>query len=152
VDLHAGRVTRPHADIDVAVWQSDLTRVRAVLTADGWVPASRTEEDGYVALTRDGVMLELAFLARDQSGRVYTPSLQGEGSWPPGSFGTARGDLDGIRARVVSLESLVADKSEPRDEAAVAAKDHADVVVLRSLVADRAFHYAGPPEPAVTGR
>ena len=47
VDLHAGRVTRDHEDIDVAVWQTDLRSVRAVLVADGWTETSPAETDGY---------------------------------------------------------------------------------------------------------
>jgi aminoglycoside-2''-adenylyltransferase len=39
VDFHAGRVTRHHEDVDVAVWQSDLRRIRADLEANGWTPA-----------------------------------------------------------------------------------------------------------------
>jgi hypothetical protein len=31
VDFHAGRVTRDHEDVDLAVWQSDLDHIRALL-------------------------------------------------------------------------------------------------------------------------
>jgi phosphorylcholine metabolism protein LicD len=39
VDFHAGRVTREHADVDVAVWWDDLDRVAALLTDNRWVHA-----------------------------------------------------------------------------------------------------------------
>ncbi|MBC5810844.1 MAG: hypothetical protein GIW95_08355, partial [Candidatus Eremiobacteraeota bacterium] len=54
VDVHAGRVTRPHDDIDVAVWQVDLVRADALLTDDGWVRGSLAEQDGYAGYHRGG--------------------------------------------------------------------------------------------------
>lgn len=36
VDFHAGSVTRPHDDLDVAVWLEDLDQVAALLAANGW--------------------------------------------------------------------------------------------------------------------
>jgi hypothetical protein len=32
VDLYAGRVTRPHSDIDVAIWYEDLEQINTLLT------------------------------------------------------------------------------------------------------------------------
>ncbi len=47
VDFHAGRVTRDHADVDVAVWAADLDRIRALLEPEGGsTPPSR--ENGYI--------------------------------------------------------------------------------------------------------
>ena len=36
VDLHLGRVTRPHGDVDVAVYRHDQAALHAALTARGW--------------------------------------------------------------------------------------------------------------------
>ena len=36
VDFHAGKVTRPHDDLDVAVWSHDGERAHELLTAAGW--------------------------------------------------------------------------------------------------------------------
>jgi hypothetical protein len=47
VDFHAGRVTRAHEDVDVAVWHADLDRIRGLLEARGWVHAPDLGEDGY---------------------------------------------------------------------------------------------------------
>ena len=57
------------------------------------------------------------------------------GDWPSGSFGDTQAELDGVRARIVGLASLIEDKAGPRDDAAVHAKDRADVAVLTSLPA-----------------
>jgi hypothetical protein len=133
VDFHAGRVTRPHADVDLAVWAVDLDRIRALLEARGWVHAPEAGEDGYTGYERGGTRLELAFLARDEVGGIFTPVADGQGTWPVGSFGADQAEVDGVVARVVSLASVVQDKSGPRDDPAVAAKDRGDVAVLRSL-------------------
>jgi Aminoglycoside-2''-adenylyltransferase len=133
VDFHAGRVTRDHADIDVAVWGTDYNRIGALLAAEGWTHAPEPEEDGYTGYEQGPVRLELAFLARNDGGTIHTPLQDGRGDWPTGSFGDARARVGGVVARVVGLTSLVVDKSDPRHDPAVAAKDRADVAVLTSL-------------------
>ena len=76
--------------------------------------------------------MELAFLACDEAGTVYTSLVEGRGDWPVGSFGDTHAEVDGLRARVVGLASLIEDKSGPRHYPAVLAKDRADVAVLTS--------------------
>ena len=39
VDFHAGRITRPHDDIDIAVWLEDVPRIAELLTNAGWIHA-----------------------------------------------------------------------------------------------------------------
>ena len=130
VDFHAGRVTRDHGDIDVAVWSTDRDRVAKLLLDRAWVHRPEPNEDGYTCYERNGVRLELAFLARDERGHIYTPLQDGRGEWPTDSFGEDVVELRGIRARVVSRESLIADKSVVRTDPVTAAKDRADVVSL----------------------
>src|SRR5690349_16523254 len=84
VDFHVGRVTRDHSDVDVAVWYTDLDRIRGLLEAQGWVHAPESEEDGYTGYQRGDIRLELAFLACDEVGTVYTPLVAGGGDWPVG--------------------------------------------------------------------
>jgi hypothetical protein len=45
VDFHAGRVTREHSDIDIAVWIADLAAVHTLLIADGWTHSPVAEDD-----------------------------------------------------------------------------------------------------------
>jgi Aminoglycoside-2''-adenylyltransferase len=47
VDFHVGRVTRDHTDVDAAVWQADVARIRVLLEAQGWIHAPEPGEDGY---------------------------------------------------------------------------------------------------------
>jgi hypothetical protein len=133
VDFHAGRVTRPHSDIDVAVWLSDLDEARAVLEGTRWRTVTDRLTDGYVTLERGGVVTEVAVLARDDDGVIYTPVAGGRGDWPDGSFGPDVATLDGITAHVVSRASLIIDKSEPKGRPESAAKDAADIATLRAL-------------------
>jgi hypothetical protein len=134
VDFHAGRVTRDHEDVDLAVWQSDFDLISGLLEAHGWAHAPEPGEDGYTGYEREGVRVELAFLACDEAGAVYTPLTDGgRGNWPVGSFGDAIGEVNGVQARVVGLASLIEDKSGRRHDPAVTAKDQADVATLTSL-------------------
>jgi hypothetical protein len=130
VDFHAGSVTRPHDDLDIAVWLKDHDQIAALLAADGWKHAPETSEEGYTGYERGHVRLELAFLARGEKEQVYTPLRQGRGTWPDGSFEDDTAELRGVRARVISLPALKADKSETRDDSLVAAKDRADLATL----------------------
>jgi len=108
VDLHVGEETRAHDDVDVAVLGSDFERAAASLVAAGFSRDSN-EADGYTTLERDGARIDLA------------------PTWPSDAFGDDVCELGGVRARVVTRGSLIADKSEPRDDPTTAEKDAADL-------------------------
>ena len=133
VDLHAGAVTREHDDIDIAVWLADEARVAALLVAEGWTQRADQGGDGYTVYDHGGVRLELAFLARGDDGEVYTPITEGRAPWPPGAFADDVGEAAGVRARVIALPALRAEKAETRDDPRVAANDRADPVTLGRL-------------------
>ena len=136
VDFHLGRVTRMHEDVDLAVWESDLSRIITLLQAHGWVHAPEPGEDGYTGFECGLIRVELAFLSRDEDGTIYTPITNGRGKWPRGSFADALARVDSVQARVVALASLIEDKVGPRVDPAVAAKDSADLALLISLPTD----------------
>ena len=133
VDFYAGEITRPHADLDVAVWATDRGRIATLLTSGGWTHAPEPGEDGSTGYERGGVRLELAFLAESEMGEIYTPLLEGRGAWPEGAFGEDIAELEGVRARVISLDALKSDKSEIREDPVVAEKDRADLATLLRL-------------------
>ena len=136
VDFHVGKVTRRHRDVDIAVWAADHPRLAAWLEAEGWTHTPEPGEDGSTLYTRGDVRFEVAFLARDDDGRVYTPLREGRASWAEGAFGDDVAELRGIRARVISLQSLIAEKSVAHDDHQATAKDQADLATLAGL-ADR---------------
>jgi dihydrofolate reductase len=133
VDFHAGRITRPHSDVDIAVWLDDLPRIAAALAEAGWRHSPEPDEDGGTGYERDGVRLELTHLVRREDGRVVTPLREAEATWPEGAFGDAERELHGVRARLLSLEALTSGKSSARDDPEDAAKDRADSDVLSGL-------------------
>jgi hypothetical protein len=130
VDFHAGRVTRAHGDLDIAVWYDDRIQLAALLKSEGWRHSPRADEDGYTGYERGVVGLEVAFLARDDQGRIYTPLRYGRAEWPNETFGDEVAELMNVRARVIGLAALVADKSAVREDPATAAKDRADLLTL----------------------
>jgi hypothetical protein len=83
VDFHFGAVTRPHDDVDIALWLDDLPRIVALLEQDGWRHAPAEDEDGGTGYERAGVRLELTYLVRDAEG-VLTPLSTGPARWPRG--------------------------------------------------------------------
>jgi hypothetical protein len=130
VDFHVGAITRSHADLDLAVWVSDVARIGPLLVDDGWSHAPEEGEDGYTGYELADVRLELAFLVRREDGVVSTPLRQGFASWPVGAFGDESGELSGVRARVIGRAALREEKAIVHDDAAVAAKDRSDLAAL----------------------
>jgi hypothetical protein len=133
VDFHVGRVTRAHEDLDVAVWMRDQDRIASLLSADGWQQTSDTAAEGYIGYQRSAVRLEVAFLERGDDERVYTPVREGRADWPDEAFGDDVAELRGVRAKIISLAALRADKAALREDPKVAAKDRADTEVLARL-------------------
>jgi hypothetical protein len=134
VDLHARRVTRQHDDLDIAAWLDDRARIDALITAVGWEHTPVLAEDGSTVYQRQGVRLELAWLAADEDGTVYTPLRHGRGTWPEGAFGTDVGDIGGVRARMIGLTALDDDKSEVHGDERTTAKDRTDREVIARLL------------------
>ena len=133
VDFHAGSVTRPHDDLDIAVWFQDQDRIAALLTEDGWKHAPQEGEDGYTGYEQGAVRLEIAFLASGENGHVYTPLQEGTAEWPDEAFDDDVAELRRVRARVISLRAIRSDKAEAHDDPVVAAKDRADLATLSRL-------------------
>src|SRR5439155_4529392 len=110
--------SRAHDDVDTAVWVEDQNRIAGLLAADGWRHAPEAGEDGYTGYERGTVRLELAFLARSEGGQVYTPLREGRAAWPDETFENDVAELLGVRANIISLRALKADKAETRADAA----------------------------------
>jgi len=134
VDFYAGRVTREHSDIDIAIWLSDLDRTRRAFEEDRWEVAGISEEEGLLQLRKLTLCLDVTYVERDAAtGAVYTPLPTGRGTWADSAFGDDLAELCGVRAHVVGLESLVSDKSEDRSDPITRSKDRADLAILQSL-------------------
>ena len=130
VDFHVGHLTRAHDDIDIATWYRDREILMPILVQDGWAHRADADGDGYTCFEHDTIRLEVAFLARDDKGNVYTPIESGRAEWPRATFGSDTRELLGVTARVITRDALVAEKSVVREDATTAAKDRADVMEL----------------------
>jgi dihydrofolate reductase len=133
VDFYAGRITRPHFDVDLAVWLDDVPRIAALLEGSGWRHAPDPEGEGGTGYERDDIRLELTYLVGKEDGSVVTPLRSFEAAWPDDAFGTDERTLHGVRVRLVSLNALAQGKAAPRDDPEDAAKDRADHDVLSGL-------------------
>ena len=133
VDFYASRITRPHFDVDLAVWLDDLPRITALLERNGWSHAPDPDGEGGTGYERDGVRLELTYLIARGDGSIVTPLRDFEATWPTGAFGADMRDLRGVRARIIGLEALTSGKSSARDDPEDATKDKADFDVLSGL-------------------
>jgi hypothetical protein len=135
VDFHVGSVTRPHGDLDLAIWFDDLPRVARLLHEDGWAHETEVEEQGSTTFSRGAVRVELAFLERDDAdSEPYTPLPDGSrASWAAGAFGQDVLTLAGVRARVIALAALREEKTGSRDDPAAADKDRRDLATLARL-------------------
>ena len=133
VDFHAGSITRPHDDIDVAVWLDDHDRIARLLGVEGWKHAPEADEDGGTGYERDAVRLELTFLVTGEGGEVYIPLRAGRLLWSDEPISAELAELSGVRARVLGLAALKRSKARFRDDPAEAAKDRADFATLSQL-------------------
>jgi hypothetical protein len=133
VDFYAGVVTRPHDDVDIAVWLDDHERIAELLAATGWDHAPYADEDGGTGYERHGVRLELTFLVRDEDDEVFIPLHSGPAYWSRNAFGNDIGELNGVRARLIAFDVLKDGKSRAREDEEDAAKDRADSETLSRL-------------------
>ena len=132
VDFYAGAITRPHDDLDVAVWSEDLPRIADLLQRHGWRHAPSEDDDGGTGYERGPVRLELTYLVRDGE-RVYIPLRRRQAPWPEEALADDVGELHGVRVRLVALAPLRRGKSSPREDPADAAKDRVDFGRLSQL-------------------
>jgi Aminoglycoside-2''-adenylyltransferase len=138
IDFYAGRVTRPHDDVDMALWLTDLPATAALLEAHGWHHAPQEDEDGGTGFERHGVRLEFTFLERDGEA-IITLLKNGRIDWPREAFADDFLELHDVRSRVIAREHLAGMKSFVRDDPNDAAKDRADRAALAEHIPPSVF-------------
>ena len=130
VDFHAGSVTRPHDDVDLAVWAEDAERIDDLLRKAGWRHAPEPDEDGGTGYERDGVRVELTFLVRDADDRICIRLGAGAFPFAGGAFETELLELAGRPCSVLGRAAVVAMKSGARGDPDDQAKDASDLATL----------------------
>lgn len=132
VDLWAGRVTRPHDDIDVAAWRRDDDRIKAALEDAGWQHTPTPTDLVGTRYRWRSTEVEFTFVESHQDGNVVIP-LADPIVWSAEPLGDVRRELLGVSCRVIPLELLRSGKSFPREGAVEGAKDRADLEALSAL-------------------
>lgn len=120
VDALLGRQTRPHGDLDIAIQQKDVAKLRGLLEAQGYKQVKQDNQWNFVLGDDKGHAVDLHAFVLDELGNVV------EGSpYPPASL-TGTGFIEGQTVRCISAEYMVKFHSgyELRD------KDFKDVSAL----------------------
>ncbi|WP_323097604.1 nucleotidyltransferase domain-containing protein [Intrasporangium sp. YIM S08009] len=136
VDFLVGRRTRPHDDVDLAVWRRDRPRIHGCLVSAGWQHTPLEGEIEGTRYARDGVRLELTFLVDGDEGEVFIPFEPEPALWSAEPFGNETKVLGGVCARIVPLGRMLADKERARADPAEGSKDRADLESLQSVWGD----------------
>jgi len=109
VDALIGQQTRDHSDLDIAVQQCDLARLRTMLEAAGYrdVPRNDTRAWNFVLGDAAGRLIDIHVIVLDESGNgIYGPPENGE-MYPAGSL-DGTGFIAGHTVRCISADHLVA--------------------------------------------
>jgi hypothetical protein len=133
VDFYLGKVTRPHTDIDVAVWLHDRPAIAELLKAAGWQHDPKQDEDGGTTYARNQERVELTFIAQGARGEVLIELNSGPAVWSHTPFGSEARSLAGVRCALIPLSVLRGGKSVPRETVAEAEIDRADFEALSTL-------------------
>lgn len=140
LDARIGRITREHGDVEFWVERIDAGRSKAVLAEAGATALATQPPEEACEFTWDGVDFSTAYFDRRPDGAF----IQLEGRWsdwlfPPGSFGSEPGVLDGVPVLAMSAAGMLAMKEQYprlRNGRPWRQKDIDDIRVLRGLAAE----------------
>jgi Aminoglycoside-2''-adenylyltransferase len=136
LDFLLGKVTRPHADIDLVTWTRHRPRLHRALPARGF--ALERELPVQTDFTKEGQWVSVVFVARGRDGGVTTPGIPAW-VWRPDALPRRKRTLAGRSWRVLGPEQLLYEKEshEAGTGRPPRPKDLASMALLRGLAADR---------------
>jgi lincosamide nucleotidyltransferase A/C/D/E len=108
VDALLGEQTRPHQDLDIAVQQKDVPRLRQLLHARGYKDIKLAEARvwNFVLGDENGKEIDFHVIVIDDNGNgLYGPTENAE-MYPAASL-TGTGSIDGRTVRCISPEWMV---------------------------------------------
>ena len=107
IDFLLGRVTRPHADLDLVTWQRHRRRIeRALIDAGFQVDRELAVQTD---LVKDEQDVTFVYLERSGDCSIVAHGVP-EWIWQPEALPERRYCLHGVRARVVSPEHMLEDQ------------------------------------------
>ncbi len=143
VDALLGRQTRPHGDLDIALLQSDLPKLRSVLDACGYYEKGEDYATpwNYVLTDDHGHEVDLHAIVLDEHGNGILGPRERNAVYPAHSL-TGKGVINGREVNCIAVEDLIAfhsgyelDKDDCRD--VVALCEHFDIEVPAEVEAAR---------------
>jgi aminoglycoside-2''-adenylyltransferase len=140
LDARIGRITREHGDVEFWVERADAGRSKEVLTGAGATALATQPPEEACEFTWDGADFSTAYFDRRPDGAFI--QLQGRWSdwlFPPGSFGSDPGVLEGMPVLAMSVAGMLAMKEQYprlRNGGPWRQKDIEDIEILRGLAVE----------------
>ncbi|CAN5517056.1 hypothetical protein BH23CHL2_BH23CHL2_05600 [soil metagenome] len=107
IDFLLGRVTRPHADLDLVAWQRHRRRIERALIEAGFQVERELEVQ--TDLVKNEQDVTFVYLERAADGSIVARGVP-EWVWQRSALPDRHYCLHGIRARVVSPEHMLEDQ------------------------------------------
>jgi hypothetical protein len=140
MDVHAGRVTRRHSDIEFFVRVEHAEAAKAALVARGFLAPPGLYPDECQPFLRHGVEAGMWFLERRSDAANAVPGRWANWRFPVGWFDGPPGRIGDVEAPVTSIEGLLDMKetfaAHPHG-APLREKDHSDIAFLRNMLEER---------------
>lgn len=136
VDVHLGRISRDHSDIDIALERADRDAFVAIVAARGFTPVPSEDSSAVETFTAPTVKLEVTYLAIDDNGRTVTPGFE-HWPYPAGAFVSERVAFRGMSLPVMSVAALLDTKQRWHSQVGEPRRPHdiADIEALRTITA-----------------
>jgi hypothetical protein len=136
LDFLLGRITRPHADIDLFIWAADAPRLLGALKQHGYEEFSGPPPEQQRNLTKAGEELHVTLLERNEFGVVTAGGRWADSPWPDGMLDGPVGRVGSVRCRVISARSQLWAKEEVPKALGHAQREHdpADIALLRQAL------------------
>jgi hypothetical protein len=136
LDFLLGRITRPHADIDLVARLSDRDGIFDALTSEGFRHA-RELPGAAIDFERDGESVQIVLFERSPSGTLVTRGFE-SWPWPDGALDGPVREIDGVVCRTLAPSALLEEKATYRKHRGreLREKDHLSIRLLRQVLAD----------------
>ncbi len=108
VDALIGQQTRPHKDLDIAIQQKDVSRLRQLMHEQGYreIKLQQARPWNFVLGDNNGREIDIHVIVLDEGGNgIYGPPENGE-MYPVASL-TGTGSINGRSVRCISPEWMV---------------------------------------------